>query len=107
VADVVDAWQSGQEHSRAVSRWAALTAIELGLDGDRVRQAALGGQLHDVGKIMVPKEIWTRSGGLSEQDWQEMRRHPDDGYRMLAPVPGLSVAAEVVRQHHEQFDGRG
>jgi diguanylate cyclase (GGDEF)-like protein len=107
IADVVDAWQSGQEHSRAVSRWAALTAIELGLDDDRVRHAALGGQLHDVGKIMVPREIWARPSDLSEEDCREMRRHPEDGYRMLAAVPGLAVAADVVRQHHEHFDGEG
>jgi diguanylate cyclase (GGDEF)-like protein len=107
VADVVDGWLSPQEHGRAVSRWAALTAIELGLDSEGVRRTALAGQLHDVGKIMVPKEIWTTSSPLSDQDWQQVRRHPEYGYRMLCTVPGLADAAVVVRQHHERVDGTG
>jgi two-component system, cell cycle response regulator len=107
LADLVDGWLSSREHSRAVSRWAALTAIELGLDSQCVRHAALAGQLHDVGKILVSKEIWTKTTPLSEQDWQQVRRHPEDGYRMLCAVPGLAEVAVVVRQHHEQFDGTG
>jgi diguanylate cyclase (GGDEF)-like protein len=107
LADVVDGWLSDQEHSRAVSRWAALTAIELGLDSKRVRHAALGGQLHDVGKVMVSQELWTKTEPLSEQDWELIRRHPEDGYRMVVTVPGLADVAEVVRQHHERYDGTG
>ena len=101
------AWLSSQEHSRAVSRWAALTAIELGLGSQRVRRAALAGQLHDVGKVLVAKELWTKTDPLSEMDWEQIRRHPEDGYRMLCAVPGLAAVAEVVRQHHERVDGTG
>ncbi|MGH3758389.1 diguanylate cyclase [Actinophytocola sp.] len=107
LADLVDGWLSGREHGRAVGRWAELTAIELGLDSDSVRHAALAGQLHDVGKILVPKEIWTKASQLSDEDWQLVRRHPEDGYRMLRAVPGLAGTAVVVRQHHERFDGAG
>jgi diguanylate cyclase (GGDEF)-like protein len=107
VADLVDGWLSAQEHSKAVSRWAELTAIELGLDSESVRQAALAGQLHDVGKVVSPKEIWTKATPLSDEEWQQVRRHPDDGYRMLCAVPGLAGTAVVVRQHHERFDGTG
>lgn len=107
VADVVDGWLSTQEHGRAVSRWAGLTAVELGLDSESVRHAALAGHLHDVGKILVPQEIWTKSSPLSDQEWQQVRRHPEDGYRMLCAVPGLADTATVVRQHHERFDGTG
>ena len=107
LADVVDGWLSGQEHGRAVSRWAKLTAIELGLDSEQVRHAALGGQLHDVGKILVSKDIWTQDTPLSEQDWRQVHRHPEDGARMVRAVPGLADAAAVVHQHHERFDGNG
>jgi diguanylate cyclase (GGDEF)-like protein len=107
VADVVDGWLSTQEHGRAVSRWAGLTAIELGLDSEAVRQATLAGHLHDVGKVLVSKDVWTKDGPLSDQEWQLVRRHPEDGYRMLCAVPGLADTAEVVRQHHERFDGTG
>jgi diguanylate cyclase (GGDEF)-like protein len=104
-ADVVDSWLSGCEHSRAVSRWSGLTAIELGLDAGGVRDATLGGQLSDVGKILRPKEFWTTPP--STQDIDAARQHPEDGYRMLSSVPGLAGSAVVVRQHHECFDGTG
>ncbi|MFI7677355.1 diguanylate cyclase [Actinophytocola sp. NPDC049390] len=106
-ADVVDGWLSDHEHGRAVSRWAGLTAVELGLDSAAVRHASLAGHLHDVGKILVPKEIWTKTTPLSDADWQLIRRHPEDGYRMLCVVPGLADTAVVVLQHHERFDGNG
>ncbi|HEV7651771.1 MAG TPA: diguanylate cyclase [Actinophytocola sp.] len=106
-ADVVDSWLAGREHSRAVSRWAGLTAIELGLDAKGVRDATLGGQLLDVGKILVSEEFWIRSTPMSTEDLTRARRHPEDGYRMLCAVPGLGGSAVVVRQHHERFDGTG
>ncbi len=106
-ADVVDGWLSDHEHGRAVSRWAGLTAVELGLDSESVRHATLAGHLHDVGKILVPKEIWTKTTPLSEEDWRLIRRHPEDGYRMLCAVPDLTEAAVVVLQHHERYDGNG
>jgi diguanylate cyclase (GGDEF)-like protein len=106
-ADVVDGWLSDHEHGRAVSRWAGLTAIELGMDSESVRHATLAGHLHDVGKILVPREFWGKTSRLSEEDWQLIRRHPEDGYRMLCAVPGLDDTAVVVWQHHERFDGRG
>lgn len=107
VADLVDSWLSNHEHGRAVSRWAALTAVELGLDSECVRRTSLAGHLHDVGKVLVPNEVWTKNAPLSEEDWQQVRQHPDNGYRMLCVVPGLADTALVVRQHHERFDGTG
>jgi diguanylate cyclase (GGDEF)-like protein len=107
LADHVDGWLSDQEHSRAVGRWAGLTAVELGLAAQNVRHAVLAGQLHDVGKIAVPKETWTKTEPLSIQDWEWVRRYPDNGYRMLAAIPGLAATAVVVRQHQERFDGTG
>ena len=107
LADHVDGWLSDQEHSRAVGRWAGLTAVELGLAAANVRHTVLAGQLHDVGKIAVQKEIWTKTHSLSTQDWELVRRYPDAGYRMLAAVPGLAATAVVVRQHQERFDGTG
>lgn len=107
LADVVDGWLSNHEHSRAVSRWATLTSIELGHRPEVVHCASLAGQLHDVGKILVPKDIWTKATPLSQHEWQQVRRHPDDGYRLAFAVPGLTDVAEVIRQHHERIDGTG
>ncbi|UJW30857.1 diguanylate cyclase [Saccharothrix sp. AJ9571] len=107
IADEVDGWLSTHEHGRAVGRWAALVAGELGRSPASVRLAELGGRLHDVGKILVPKEIWEKREPLTEDEWKQIRQHPVYGYRLALAVPGLGGVADVIRQHHERFDGQG
>jgi two-component system, cell cycle response regulator len=107
VADEVDAWLSPQEHSRAVGRWTRLLATELGHDEDTVTRAELAGRLHDIGKIIVPERILTKPTRLSDEEWALLRQHPDHGARLAALVPSFGAVAEVIRQHHERFDGAG
>ncbi|MGA8114418.1 MAG: diguanylate cyclase [Actinocatenispora sp.] len=107
LADQVDAQLSQQEHSRAIGRWAALVAAEMGCDGPGIRCAALGGRLHDIGKIVVPETILTSTAPLTDEQWRLLRQHPEHGHRLASAVPGLADAAEVVRQHHERHNGGG
>ncbi|AXB43102.1 diguanylate cyclase [Amycolatopsis albispora] len=107
IADEVDGWLSTREHGRAVGRWAALVAEELGRSPASVRLAELAGRLHDVGKILIPKEIWEKRGPLTADEWAQVRQHPVYGYRLVLAVPGLGEVADVIRQHHERFDGEG
>ncbi|QFU90797.1 diguanylate cyclase [Amycolatopsis sp. YIM 10] len=107
IADEVDGWLSTQEHGRAVGRWAALVAAEMDRSPASVRRAELAGRLHDVGKILVPKEIWEKRGPLTDAEWEQVRQHPVYGYRLVLAVPGLGEVADVIRQHHERFDGEG
>ncbi|PPK66398.1 diguanylate cyclase [Actinokineospora auranticolor] len=106
-ADEVDSRLSSHEHSRAVARWVRLLAVEAGLDADRVRTAELAGRLHDIGKIVVPREVLAKPGPLTPREWELMRAHPDHGSRMVSVVPGYSTVATVIRQHHERWDGGG
>lgn len=107
VADAVDSWISGQEHSSAVARWARTIAIELGCSATEIRCAEIGGRLHDVGKVLVPREVWVKSSPLTPEERQLIRRHPEDGYRMARMIPGMGDVATAIRQHHERFDGTG
>jgi HD-GYP domain-containing protein (c-di-GMP phosphodiesterase class II)/sensor domain CHASE-containing protein len=66
-----------------------------------------GSLLHDVGKIGIPDAILQKPAKLTEEEWEEMRKHPDIGAQILAPVPFLVGAARVVRHHHERIDGGG
>jgi hypothetical protein len=66
-----------------------------------------GAMLHDVGKIGVPDSILRKKGPLDEQEWEIIRQHPDHGFNMLRNVRFLAGPAELVRCHHERFDGRG
>jgi diguanylate cyclase (GGDEF)-like protein len=107
VADQVDVWLSSYEHSRAISRWTAVLAGELGYDTPTIHRAALAGRLHDIGKIVIPEAILTKPGSLDQDEWRLMREHPDYGYRLARTVPGFSTVAHVIRQHHERYDGTG
>lgn len=63
--------------------------------------------LHDIGKIGIPDAILLKQGALNEVEWQEMRTHPEKGYRIVAQIPGMEEAAEIVLSHEERFDGTG
>jgi two-component system, cell cycle response regulator len=107
VADQVDARLSPQEHSRAVGRWARLLAVELGHDEATVTRTELAGRLHDIGKIILPEALLVKPTRLSEEEWRLLRQHPVHGARLAGLVPELGGVADVIRQHHERFDGAG
>jgi HD-GYP domain-containing protein (c-di-GMP phosphodiesterase class II) len=68
---------------------------------------AYGFLLHDIGKLAVPDAVLNKPGKLDDQEWELMRGHPEAGVRILAPIPFLGRALDVVRHHHERWDGNG
>jgi len=95
-------------HSERVRAFNDLIAEELRLpeaDRDRLRWAAL---LHDVGKLEVPVRILDKPGKPTEAEWDTLRRHPEDGARIVAPLRGwLGPWAAAIEEHHERWDGAG
>ena len=69
--------------------------------------AQYGFLLHDAGKVGVPERILGKPGPLTAAEWRVMRTHPLIGYQMVASIPFLKNAGEIVRSHHEMFDGSG
>ncbi len=68
----------------------------------------LGGRLHDLGKLLLPKNLLTRRGEFSPAEWEQVRAHPEIGYRMAKRIPGVGTTAlMVIRYHHERLDGSG
>jgi response regulator RpfG family c-di-GMP phosphodiesterase len=97
-----------QWHSRRVSLYSRRIGEELGgLTPDELAAVEQGALLHDVGKIGVRDSILHKPGPLTAAEWKEMRLHPEFGFRMLAKMPYLREAAQVVLQHQERFDGHG
>ena len=94
-------------HSQRVREYTELIANRLGVDEKMKREIGFGALLHDVGKIAVPDHILLKPGKLTDQEWVEMRKHPEAGYRIVKRIGFLKDAAEIVYAHHEQFDGRG
>ena len=94
-------------HSAQVAALSTAIAVELELPAATVELARLGGWLHDCGKVTVPTDILAHRGPLDEKARARMRHHAIAGEALVSVVPGLSGAAQVVRSHHERFDGVG
>jgi ribonuclease P protein subunit RPR2 len=63
--------------------------------------------LHDIGKVGIPEHILCKPGPLSLDEWTVMRNHPIIGAQIVAPIAFLSEAIDLIRHHHERFDGSG
>jgi response regulator RpfG family c-di-GMP phosphodiesterase len=104
--EVKDPYTRG--HSIRVSHYSVVIAKELGLDGEMLRQVELGGHVHDIGKIGVREHVLNKPGKLTDEEYEHIMTHPVVGWRILAPLLGETpVALNIVRSHHERFDGRG
>jgi len=107
LADRIDAKISAHEHSTAVARWSLLVAERLGLAPDARERVAAAGRLHDIGKVSVAEAILRKAAPLDEEEWEVLRRHPDESARLLTELGQRPDLAEVAIAHHERFDGRG
>jgi putative two-component system response regulator len=104
--EVKDPYTRG--HSVRVARYSVVIARALDLDADLVRQVEMGGHLHDLGKIGVREAVLNKVGPLTDEEYEHIMTHPVVGWRILAPLlADAPIALNVVRSHHERFDGRG
>ncbi|MHB1413655.1 MAG: HD-GYP domain-containing protein [Chloroflexota bacterium] len=96
-------------HSVDVTIAGLLIGKRLWLERGLLRQLAQGCLLHDIGKLAIDEKILNKEGPLNAQEWDEVRRHPELGYRVISrllPEHGL-LARHVILQHHERQDGNG
>ena len=99
---------STEEHTRRVALLAARVAEELKLPPSLRRDLAVGGLLHDVGKLSVPLEILQKPGPLDDAEFAEIRRHPEAGRKLLEELGGFpEKVRNLVSDHHERLDGTG
>jgi putative nucleotidyltransferase with HDIG domain len=99
---------STEEHTRRVALLAARVAEELKLPASLRRDLAVGGLLHDVGKLSVPLDILQKPGPLDDEEFAEIRRHPEAGRRLLDELGGFpETVRRLVSDHHERLDGTG
>lgn len=99
---------STEEHTRRVAFLAARVGEELKLSATSRRHLAVGGLLHDIGKLSVPLEILNKPGKLTDDEFAAIKRHPDDGRRLLDELGGFPETVKaLVSDHHERLDGSG
>jgi diguanylate cyclase (GGDEF)-like protein len=107
LAEALDIRDEGSaNHAQTVARYARLTAEELGFPVERVERVRLAGLLHDVGRITISDDVLAKPGPLSEEEWREVRTHPEMAARLLAR-PEFSDLRQWIAAHHERPDGGG
>ncbi|PKL12855.1 MAG: GGDEF domain-containing protein [Spirochaetae bacterium HGW-Spirochaetae-8] len=94
-------------HSKRVGTICEALAIKMEMTADAVNRMRVSGLMHDIGKIGVPETILNKPSGLTFLEWDEMKRHPEIGYRILLSAPQYYEVADCVLAHHERWDGKG
>ncbi|MBW8770801.1 MAG: response regulator [Gemmatimonadetes bacterium] len=104
--EVKDPYTRG--HSERVSHYCGVLAREMGLSSELLRRIELGGHVHDIGKIGVREDVLNKPAKLTKEEYQHIMTHPMVGWKILAPLlADTPEALNIVRSHHERFDGRG
>jgi diguanylate cyclase (GGDEF)-like protein len=96
-----------EEHSHRVSTLAVKLAQVMGFPERQVQEIKMASMLHDIGKISIDEAILNKEGALNEDEYNEVKRHPETGYRILSSVNDMHETAEYVLCHHEWWDGTG
>jgi len=94
-------------HSETVARYAVVIANHLKLPAKEVEMIRQACELHDLGKIGIGDSILLKSSALTPSEWEEIKKHPTIGAQILEPLTFLGGVVELVRQHHEHYDGSG
>jgi putative nucleotidyltransferase with HDIG domain len=95
------------EHTRGVALRAVQVGEELGLAPARLRELAIGGLVHDVGKLSVPNEILQKPGALTEEEYDIIKAHAELGSELVRQLGFSAQVARLVLDHHERLDGSG
>ncbi len=95
------------EHSVSVTVLVTAFCKSMGMSSDAIREVAIGGLLHDIGKSRVPSGILNKPGRLTEEEFSVMRQHVDFGGEILEASDISDISRGVVMEHHERYDGSG
>jgi HD-GYP domain-containing protein (c-di-GMP phosphodiesterase class II) len=95
------------DHIDRVKNYALEMGRSLNLSQERLDQLSYASELHDVGKVRIPDSILGKPEELTEEEWDEMEKHPTIGAEIVGKIPRLKRAAKIVAQHQEKYDGTG
>ena len=103
--DAKDPYTAG--HSLRVQRIALAIGAQLDLPAERLDALRYAGLFHDIGKIAVPDAILAKPGALTDDEWEQIRRHPANGAEIVSRLGWLRETVPLIRHHHERWDGNG
>jgi diguanylate cyclase (GGDEF)-like protein/PAS domain S-box-containing protein/putative nucleotidyltransferase with HDIG domain len=96
-----------EQHSIRVSRICVEIGKAMNLPQNEINKLKVIGLLHDIGKIGISEAILNKNGKLTEEEFNEIKKHSEIGYRILSSTNQTSELAQDVLDHHERFDGKG
>ncbi|MBN1623330.1 MAG: PAS domain-containing protein, partial [Clostridia bacterium] len=96
-----------EKHSERVSNYCGEMGKALKMPKYKINELTALGLLHDIGKIAVKDSVLNKPDKLNEEEWLEIRKHSETGYRILSQSPGMLQASKYVLAHHERWDGKG
>ena len=103
--DAKDPYTHG--HSMRVTMYSMILAKKLNLDDTMLEEIETAGLLHDIGKIGIPQRILCKPGKLTDEEFEVMKSHPEQGEKMLKDIKKLTLISNWLRTHHEKWDGTG
>ena len=96
-----------ESHAERIAQLCTMTGKSMGLKHEEIDKLQLFCMLHDIGKIGISDHILKKPGKLTEEEWEEMKKHPEIGYRIAMSSPDFANVAEFILSHHERWDGKG
>jgi len=105
VIDAADPYTRGR--SKRIAESCAAVGRRLGMDADRLADLELAALLHDIGRVVIHREILDKPALLSAREHATVQTHPEVGFQLIRRLPSLDRVAEIVRCHHEQPNGKG
>ena len=113
--DTIEGWSQAMDlrdketegHTQRVTEMAVKLAQAMGISDTELVQIRRGALLHDIGKMGVPDDILLKPDKLTDEEWVQMKKHPQFAYDMLAPIAYLKPALDIPYCHHEKWDGTG
>ncbi len=94
-------------HSRRVSDIGVMLAAAMDFSNREIQHVRIGGLLHDIGKIGIPDAILMKQGPLTQEEFVQIRKHPEYGYNILKGIESVEYIIPYVYTHHERYDGTG
>jgi len=99
--------QMTARHSAAVARYSRAIAQRAGFSKREEELVHIAALLHDIGKFILPDRILKANVPLTDEDWMLIRRHPQQGARVVSSLDGYGPVADIILAHHERIDGKG
>lgn len=96
-----------EAHSRRVSELCEKIGVAINLGEKEIRELKLIGLIHDIGKITIDEKILNKPEKLSDEEYAEIKRHPEMGYRILSTSKEMTPYLDIILCHHERIDGKG